>query len=227
MYGEDPLRLYLLFVLDNQELTGGVSMLTARERLRGLIDERCLDTGRDFVLSTGERSRFYFDCKKITLEGDALVLVADLMLEEIDKLPEYPEAIGGLTIGADFIVAAVILRAYQLGRPTIHGSIARKERKTHGTMNWVENVLAPGTKIAVVDDVLTSGKSTLQACERFEEENYSIVGVIGLVDREREAPEREILRKKYKHVNALFSWREFPRLEQYLSGENNKAAASR
>src|SRR5205823_14302180 len=97
-------------------------------------------------------------CKKITLEGDALALVADLMLEEIDKLPEHPEAIGGLTIGADFIVAAVILRASQLGRPTIHGSIARKERKTHGTMNWIENVLAPGTKIAVVDDVLTSGK---------------------------------------------------------------------
>jgi orotate phosphoribosyltransferase len=91
----------------------------------------------------------------------------------------------------------------------------------------MSNVLRAGTKIVVVDDVLTSGKSTLQACERFEEENYSIVGVIGLVDREREAPEREILHKKYKHVNALFSWREFPRLEQYLSGENTKAAASR
>src|SRR5207248_2795040 len=63
--------------LDNQELTGGVSMLTGREKLRGLIDERCLDTGQEFVLSTGEKSRFYFDCKKITLEGDALALVAD------------------------------------------------------------------------------------------------------------------------------------------------------
>jgi orotate phosphoribosyltransferase len=196
-----------------------------RDSLKKLIEDRCLLTG-DFTLSTGAPSKYYFDCKRATLHGESLSLIADLLLEEALKLPEPPEAIGGLTLGADPIVAAVIMRAYQTGKLLVQGSIARKEHKKHGTMNRVENVLPVGTKIVVVDDVLTSGKSSLEACKRFEEEGYRIVGVLGIVDREQEAPARKILKEKYQHVRALFSIKEFPHIARLLADANAKAAVA-
>src|SRR5205814_6500687 len=81
-----------------------------RDRLRALIDKLCISEG-DFVLSTGAKSRYYFDCKAVALDGEGLALIAQAFLEEIDKLPVKPTAIGGLTMGADFITAAVIMRS--------------------------------------------------------------------------------------------------------------------
>ena len=84
-------------------------MLSNRERLRRLIEERCLISGPEFTLTTGEKSRFYFDCKAITLCGEGLSLIAEELLREIEKLPDTPTAIGGLTMGADFMTAGVIM----------------------------------------------------------------------------------------------------------------------
>ncbi len=185
-------------------------MPSGRERLRQLIEKKCLIRG-DFTLSSGESSAFYFDCKAATLDGECLSLIAKEFLREIDELPTKPAAIGGLTLGADFIVAAVVLQAFETGHATRHGSIVRKEPKKHGTRNKIENQLPRGTRIVVIDDVITSGSSTFKACEAFEGAGYDIVGIIGLVDRE--AGGAVELARKYRHVRTLFVQSDFPCLK--------------
>ena len=91
---------------------------------------------------------------------------------------------GGLTMGADFITAAAVMRAFQTGRTMVHGCIARKETK-HGIQSKLENELPKGTRIVAVDDVVTSGGSTIKAYEEFVREGYDVVGVLAVVDRER------------------------------------------
>src|SRR2546423_12418247 len=85
-----------------------------RDRLRALIDKLCISEG-DFVLSTGAKSRYYFDCKAVALDGEGLALIAQAFLEEIAKFPEKPTAIGGLTMGADFLTAAGIILSHHTG----------------------------------------------------------------------------------------------------------------
>lgn len=186
-------------------------MQTNRDRLRRIIDEKSLIVGQDMTLSAGLSSSFYFDCKKTTLNGEGLALLADVFLEEIDTFPERPSAIGGLTLGADFIVAAVAMRAHQVGHPTIDGSIVRKEPKQHGTRSHIENEMPRGTKIVVVDDVITTGGSTEKAYEQFIENGYEIVGIVALVDRE--AGGVEDLKGKYGcAVCSIFKKSDFPRI---------------
>ena len=186
-------------------------MNAAREELRLLVDERCLTVGHSYTLTTGRRSGFYFDCKKAMLDGRCLGLVGGAFLEEAGKLPRFPEAVGGLTMGADFIVAAVIQRAFETGKPTVSGSIVRKERKQHGAGNRIENELPAGTSIMVVDDVVTTGASTGTACDAFIAAGYDVVGIVALVDRE--AGGCEALARKYgRPVRAVLRKRDFPRI---------------
>src|ERR1700704_2581850 len=96
-----------------------------RDRLRALIDKLCIIEG-DFVLSTGAKSRYYFDCKTVALDGEGLTLIAGEFLKEIEKLPVKPTAIGGLTMGADFITPAVIMLSHQTGGKVPKGPTARK-----------------------------------------------------------------------------------------------------
>nr|VFJ75851.1 MAG: orotate phosphoribosyltransferase [Candidatus Kentron sp. FW] len=176
-----------------------------------LIDRDALITGQNMALSAGGASSFYFDCKKTTLNGKGLHLIADAFIEKINTLPESPTAIGGLTLGADFIVAAVIMRAHQMGHPTILGSIVRKEPKKHGTRTHIENDLPPGTTIVVIDDVITTGGSTAKACDKLMEAGYRIVGIIALIDRETGGVGN--LADKYGcPVHSLFTKSDFPRI---------------
>ena len=191
-----------------------------REKLRKLVDDRCLDTDTPYTLSAGTQSEFYFDCKKAMLDGKCLSLIADEFLEEARKLPVPPDAIGGLTMGADFIVAAVIQRASEsdkpAGNPIVSGSIVRKEPKKHGTRNRIENELPAGTRIMVIDDVITSGSSTDAACREFIANGYEVVGIVALVDRE--AGGRESLSRKYRcPVHAIFTKSDFPRISQGMN----------
>ena len=193
-------------------------MNAAREELRLLVDEKCLTVGRSYTLTTGNQSAFYFDCKKAMLDGRCISLIADAFLAEAGKLPRFPKAIGGLTMGADFIVAAVIQRAFETGRALVSGSIVRKEKKEHGAGNKIENVLPEGTPIMVVDDVVTTGSSTEAACDAFIAAGYDIVGIVALVDRESGG--RETLERKYDcPVGAIFRKRDFPRIDRGLSGD--------
>lgn len=188
-------------------------MNDARESLRALVEEKCLTTGHSYTLSTGQQSDFYFDCKKAMLNGRCLSLIADAFLEEASKLPVFPEAIGGLTMGADFIVAAVIQRAFETGKPMIHGSIVRRERKKHGTRNKIENELESGTRIMVVDDVVTTGSSTDLACTEYNDADYMIAGIVVLVDREAGGLER--LGQEYGcPVSSIFRKKDFPRADR-------------
>src|SRR5258708_31971241 len=98
-------------------------MPTDHERLHRLIEQRCIIEG-DFVLSTGAKSRYYFDCKTVALDGEGLTLIAGEFLREIEKLPVKPTAIGGLTMGADFITAAVIMMSHQTGGAGPEGPVA-------------------------------------------------------------------------------------------------------
>ena len=191
-------------------------MSAAREELQSLVDEKCLIVGRSYTLSTGRRSEFYFDCKKAMLDGRCLGLIADAFIHEAGKLPRFPEAIGGLTMGADFIVAAVIQRAFETGKPLISGSIVRKEQKKHGAGNKIENELAKGTPIMVVDDVVTTGASTKAACEAFIAAGYDIVGIVALVDRESGGC-KTLARKYDCPVGAIFRKCDFPRIVREMS----------
>ena len=189
---------------------------TPREALRELIDQRCLITDTAMTLSTGTQSSFYFDCKRAMLDGQTLSLIADAFLEEIDRLEERPAAIGGLTLGADFITAAVAMRAYQLRHPTAQGSIVRKEPKKHGTRNHIENELPPGTRIVVIDDVITSGSSIQRAAEQFLAAGYKIVGIVALVDRQAGGAEQ--LAKTFQcPVRVIFKKSDFPRINADVS----------
>src|SRR5712671_2524619 len=197
-------------------------MPTDRERLHRLIEKLCIIEG-DFVLSTGAKSRYYFDCKTIALDGEGLTLIAGEFLKEIEKLPVKPTAIGGLTMGADFITAAVIMMSHQTGGKLLKGSIARKEPKKHGTRRKIENELPRGTKIVAIDDVITTGASTLLACKEFEEAGYEIVGIVAVGDREQGG--KKTLEEKYKHVRTLFKTSDFPKLASLAQKGSARAAA--
>ena len=198
-------------------------------RLRALIEERCLKISeKAFKLSTGALSRYYFDCKNVSLNGEGLSLIAEAFLEEIQKLPEEPTAIGGLTMGADFITAAVAMKSFERGSHQFEGSIVRKEPKKHGTMNRIENELPRGTPIVVVDDVITTGNSTKQACEEFQAAGYRIVGIIALIDREEGG--KAALEDRFEtKVRAIFSTSDFPTAikadEQIRAAKGRIAAA--
>jgi len=198
--------------------------LNTRARLRHLIDQKCLQLQKQPIrLSTGALSNFYFDCKAVTLDGEALSLIADAFLEEIGHLSEPPKAIGGLTMGADFITAVVAMKGHERGLSTVCGSIVRKEAKKHGTMNRIENELPPGTPIVVVDDVITTGSSTKQACEQFLGSGYRIVGIIALVDREQGG--KQSLERQFGTVRAVFKKSDFPRIAEYEQEESVRETA--
>lgn len=200
-----------------------MKMSSNRERLRQLIEERCLISGQEFTLSTGEKSRFYFDCKAITLYGEGLYLIAEEFLREIEGFPGNPTAIGGLTMGADFMTAAVVMLSHQRGNTLVNGSIVRKEPKKHGTQNKIENQLPSGTKVVVVDDVITTGTSTIRACEEFEAAGYTIVGIVAVVDRE--AGGRQTLERRYGQVVSLFRTSDFPQLVSNSSDSTSRVVA--
>lgn len=175
-----------------------------RERLRVLIQERYVLSNQELLLSSGKKSSYYFDIKAAVLDFDCASLIAEAFLAEIDQLPIVPNAIGGLAMGANCIVASVIVRAHQFDYPTTNGSIVCKF--PHGSYK-IENQLASGTQIVVVDDVLTTGGSIREACEVFQAHEHKIVGIIALVDRM--AGGREELERDYGIVRTVFTKDDF------------------
>lgn len=201
-------------------------MTMDEDELRTRIEELCLlQTGGPFILSTGQQSSFYFDCKRAVLHGSVLKAIAEFLLRAADRLPRRPTAVGGLSIGADFLVAAVIQLAAQRGHPMVNGCVVRKERKQHGTRNYIENEQPAGTRVMVVEDVFTTGSSTLLACDRLTDAGNEIAGIVGLIDRGQGGIDN--LRSKYDvPVTALFKSREFPGLVKHLERESRPAVAT-
>ncbi len=175
-----------------------------RDKLRDIIRAKSLRTG-DFTLSSGKKSTYYLDCRMTTMDPNGALLIARLILEKIREEHIQAEAIGGLTLGADPIVAAVAVVSGLEGMP-IHAFIVRKEAKGHGMGRFIEGFDAPaGTRVLVVDDVCTTGESILRAAERAEEAGYTVVATFCVVDREEGGS--EIIRRKYP-LHSLFTARE-------------------
>ena len=160
-------------------------MHDAKRDLAKILVENSYLRGGDFVLSSGRRSSFYFDCKRTTHFAPAMPLIGRVFLDVFRSTGQIPKSIGGLTTGADPIALAVAQYSLSVaGSPPINSFIVRKERKEHGTMKWVDGFVAPRESIAVVDDVVTSGGSVIRAVQRCREEGLQILHVAVLVDRE-------------------------------------------
>ncbi|MGE5192639.1 MAG: orotate phosphoribosyltransferase [Deltaproteobacteria bacterium] len=148
-------------------------------RLIELFRERALKFG-DFTLASGKKARYYLDGKQITLHSEGLKLVSEGLLELLDGVDF--QAIGGMSIGADPIIGGVLAAAGARGRELL-GLLVRKEPKGHGTQRFIEGPVQPGMKVVVVDDVVTTGGSSLLAIDRIQEFGCEVVQVAAIVDR--------------------------------------------
>jgi orotate phosphoribosyltransferase len=153
-------------------------MISPRQELLRLLATKSFRLG-DFKLSSGGRSDYYIDCRTTTLDARGAQLTGQVFLEEIQRRSWNPEAIGGLTMGADPIVVAVAVTS-----GTLHGFLVRKAEKQHGTAQRIEGFRGKGARVVIVDDVCTTGASTIQAIEASREFGFEIVGVMCLVERE-------------------------------------------
>lgn len=154
--------------------------MTANDTLTDLLAKRAYREG-DFILSSGVHSGFYLDAKQVTYHPSGIRSVGEAVLAKIR--PFGAEAVGGLTMGADAIVTSTVWASEEAGFP-IPGFVVRKEPKGHGLQKWIEGVSPAGKRVAIVDDVITSGNSVLRAVERCQDEGALVVVVIGLVDRQ-------------------------------------------
>lgn len=152
-----------------------------RSQLLDLICQQAYQEG-DFTLSSGQSSKYYINCKLVTLNPFGALAVGRIIL---DLLPPQTDAVAGLTLGADPIVSAVsVVSAYE-NRP-ISALIIRKEAKGHGTQAYIEGpILAPGANIVVLEDVVTTGQSAMKAVTRLRDAGYTVNQVISLVDRKQ------------------------------------------
>ena len=155
-----------------------------REQLLHLIAERSFRLG-DFTLSSGRKSDYYIDCRTTTLHAQGANLTGQVFLDLIRKQGWAPDAIGGLTMGADPIVTAVsLLSAQDTAHKPIHGFLVRKSEKAHGMGRRIEGFQEKGAKVVIVDDACTTGASTIQAIAAAREFGFEVVGTLCLVERE-------------------------------------------
>jgi orotate phosphoribosyltransferase len=155
-----------------------------REELLKLVKEKAVQKG-EFTLSSGKKSAYYIDGKQVTLDPQGILLLGKAILGMLQGV--QVEAIGGPTLGADPIAAAVALLSSQTGKP-LKAFIVRKEEKKHGTQKRIEGpALQAGDRVVVVEDVITSGKSVLDAIQEIEKLKCRVVKVICLLDREEGA----------------------------------------
>lgn len=159
--------------------------MTDRDKLKSLIREKSYREG-DFTLASGQKSTFYIDLKATTLSADGAHLIGRLAVERVSKEGLQADAVGGMTLGADPIATAVSLASREKGW-NWPAFIVRKEPKQHGTSQWIEGVenLEKGAKLLVVEDVVTTGGSSLKAIARLREEGFDPVALLTIVDREQ------------------------------------------
>jgi orotate phosphoribosyltransferase len=184
-----------------------------RDTLRDLLADRALrvaKSGEWFTLSTGRQSKFYFNCKPVTLSSDGLPLVADAFWEKLKLLPDQPTAVGGRSIGADPIVCAMTMRSIDRGQ-ALEGFLVRESQKAHGTKELIANVPRAGTKVVIVDDVVTTGTSTIDAIKAAREARCIVVGVIVLMDRGEQGGADNI-RQYVPSYHAIFTRHDFPEI---------------
>ncbi len=148
-----------------------------------LLDLLARDAYRygDFTLASGKKSNHYVNCKPVSLSGEGLDLISTLLLNYVDS---DACAVAGLTLGADPLVSGVVITANNLGRQ-LNALIVRKQAKGHGTASWLEGPLPPkGALVTVLEDVVTTGGSSINAVNRLREVGYLVNTVVTIVDRQ-------------------------------------------
>jgi orotate phosphoribosyltransferase len=173
------------------------------ELLRELSFER-----RKVVLASGKESDFYIDCKRTALTAEGHVLVGRCLFDRVRRLRPLVRAVGGLTLGADPLASAIALTSFLEGEP-VDAFVVRKEPKGHGTGQWIEGrkTIPDGSRVAVLEDVVTTGGSALKAIERCRAEKLQVVACFALVDREEGG--RQAIEAAGVPLDALFSRGDF------------------
>ncbi len=161
-------------------------MSAARQELLRLLAQKSFRLG-EFNLSSGGTSDYYIDCRTTTLDARGAQLVGQVFFDEIRKQGWQSDAIGGLTMGADPIVVAVSVTS-----GTLNGFLVRKAEKQHGTGQRIEGFREKGARVVIVDDVCTTGSSTVQAIAAAREYGFVIAGVMCLVEREEARGRRNV-----------------------------------
>ena len=154
-----------------------------KERLIELVLEKAFKYSEEpvFKLVSGRMSNYYFNCKAVTLHPEGMHLIGNIVFEMIKD--SDAKGIGGLTLGADPIAGAVAYTSFLKGRP-FEAFVVRKSAKSHGTMQWIEGNITGGDRVVIVDDVITTGKSTIEAINKAKEAGLDVIKVIALVDRQ-------------------------------------------
>ena len=154
-----------------------------KKELIGILCRKSFQYSKEptFKLVSGRMSRFYVNCKPTTLSPRGMFLTGHLIFDAIRHLDVT--GVGGLTFGADPIAVATAFASELNGQP-IHAFSIRKDRKDHGIVKWIEGDLAPGGRVAIIDDVATTGGSTIKAIERARAEGMEVAGAVILVDRQ-------------------------------------------
>lgn len=155
----------------------------ARARLFELLRTRAF-ARRRVILASGRESDFFIDCKQVVLTAEGHALVGELMLEALARISDRPLAVAGVELGGCPLASAVSIVSFLKGAP-LDAIYVRKEAKTHGTGRLLEGNehLARGAKIAILEDVVTSGGSTLKAADKLRGGGYDVTDVVALVDR--------------------------------------------
>jgi orotate phosphoribosyltransferase len=174
-----------------------------REALQRMIGEKALAFG-DFTLASGKKASYYLDCRQITLDAQGARLVGEGMLDLLSD--NLPDLVGGMAIGADPITAAILTLAGIRGLP-LRGVMVRKEAKGHGTGRFVEGPFREGESIAIVEDVVTTGGSSLLAIEHCEAVGLKIQRVLAIIDRLEGG--REAFAERGYDLTTLFTVRDF------------------
>jgi orotate phosphoribosyltransferase len=174
--------------------------MSDRTRLIQLLVERSIRRG-DFVLASGARSTYYVDCRTTTTSAEGQFLVGQLGWELLRASGLEPDSIGGLTMGADPVAYAIAHTSWIAGSP-IDAFSVRKQPKEHGTGRRIEGNFEAGSRVVVIEDVITSGGSALQACAAIEAEGGEVTGVLAIIDRESGG--REAIEAKGYRVITLF-----------------------
>jgi orotate phosphoribosyltransferase len=155
---------------------------TPREQLLDLLAANSFRLG-EFKLSSGAKSDYYIDCRTTTLNAEGAELTGRVFLELFRQQGWQPQAVGGLTMGADPIVVAAAVISARAGAP-VHGFLVRKAEKAHGMGRRIEGFQEKGASVVIVDDVCTTGASTIQAIEAAREFGFNVIGAACLVERE-------------------------------------------
>ncbi|HMA66863.1 MAG TPA: orotate phosphoribosyltransferase [Desulfosalsimonadaceae bacterium] len=158
--------------------------MSQREQLIALVQQRSFQYSREpvFTLASGRKSCFYFNLKAVTYYPQSLVLIGRLIYDRIHELGLAPAGIGGLTMGADPIAISVAYTSALAGNP-IEAFSVRKEPKAHGLRLPIEGCIQPGARVVIVEDVVTTGGSTIKAVSAARDYGLEIAGVIALLDR--------------------------------------------